>query len=612
MNIIFTGWRKNEPWDVNCIQSAFSTFLGLHPHLDMSDFHCWTDVSGTFLLSCLHTSSRYTGPRRYFKSDRSFAAAYTGFPVILEPTEPGKVLLEADKIAQECKRLEDYGEGRFAGFWFDKNGLHILTDPFGLQQVFQVVGEGVAAWSTSMNLMQDILSLKNLRPSAQAVAEYASKAYLGGGVSLIEQCPLVPGGTHLRIDREGHVERRRYYHFPEACMVRQERAPDYEKLTDDLLRIGYGLGEADLPYRAGITGGHDSRLIAGLLHKANVNVTLFSEGGQGHPDFDIGKQVAAYLGLSWEGSEMKKEEEKDWESAVAFVTRSAEGYCNLLYAVMTVLTYRDPDGTLPVVIVGSGGETARSGLMTAREYFRVVIGKSAIDEFIRFRISGADELLTEEGRQLAREGTYRRFTAYRELGLRKHELLAANYVEDRMTGWAAGMLRCGDNFGDAFCPFMIRSFQETAVHLDTLQQLQEALHFRLTKIMDPSLLKIPFLKPYPPQSKAIYLLKLAYDQLFQRVDRATDASYKPLAYLDPVHSLEIHRKQWFRPLLEGSAPSNLWNIVEYERLKKWIEDDSAAEFRRRHYKNLYGVLTLWATFHFRNHPVRYRKQTVLQ
>jgi len=614
MNIVFAGWGKNKLWDYDLIRSAFSKFLSLHPDLNMKDFHCWLDSTGQFILASLHTPTKQIGPRQYFMASKSSASAYAGFPMILEPEGPGKVVLEANTLAAQYSTIEAHGEGRFAGFWIDESGLHILTDPFGLLHVFQAGCDNVTAWSTSMLLIQDILALQGTQPVLQAVAEYMTKGYSGSNLNLVNNVFRLTGGTHVRVDNGGRLETRRFYNFAKACIARRGKALSYQALFDDLVRLGRGLSLVDLCYRAGISGGHDSRLVVALMHKAGTPMILSSFGVQGDPDHDIGRQLATHFGLPWEpnetdvGSQVIKRTYQDWQNLFDRIIGLSDGHCSLLYASDPSIYNPENQNVLPVMIVGSGGETARSYYMTKREHLSVMLRDNAIDTFVNRLVNEAGGLLTSEGQMLFIQGTRERLHAYSELGLRQHQLLPVYYAEDRMPNWAAGIFRIGDEYCDPFCPLMLRAFQETAANLGPLAQLQEKLHFRLMQMADPSLLSIPFQVTYPAQTTVEYALRTVVDYLHGRLlkgsARHPKAHYRPTR---PYRStaLEINRKRWFSSLLEGHEFSDIWDIVNRQALDTFVYDDNKEKCREQHCKSLYGLLTCATFFRYQDRTSHY-------
>jgi len=619
MNIAFAGWKRNGAWDQRRINTAFKKFIGLCPNMDMEDFNCWSDRSGKFVLANLSTPAHENGPRKYFFAKNSSAATYAGLPVILTSEGPAKFILKAEDIL-DYAQLEKHGEGPFVCFYIEDNGLHVLTDPFGMKHVFQVTSKNVSAWSTSLNLLHDILDLKNYELNSQAVAEYVAKDFVGSGLSLVNRVDRLLGGKHVHVRSDGYINVKQYYNFPASCANRHREAIDYKTLADQLMRLGDGLAQTGLPCKAGITGGHDSRLIVAALCKSRkLTLNLFTSGTPGHPDYDIGKTVASYFGLPWEPRHVHVDtqiiesmKDWDWQSAFAKVVRATDGHFSLFDVDSISIKYYKPKQIIPVVIIGHGGGTPRSGryynastYWSKRDYLRYCFGDNLIDIFTK-RIASVNNLLTSEGKALARKGTFERLKYYKNVGVRDYGILPLYYAEDKMVDWAGGSMRAFEMWCDPFNPLMIRSFQETAVNLKPLQQLKEELHYRLMRTIDPEILKIPFDEPFPPQQ--VYLVREFFNILLDRINKRfiskSTRNYRD--YSDNrMDLLEIYRKQWFKPLLETNDLSSIWSVVDYNRIEEIINDDSKIKDRRNHMGHLYGLLTCWALLRYRNQPIHY-------
>ena len=153
---------------------------------------------------------------------------------------------------------------------------------------------------------------------------------------------------------------------------------------------------------------------------------------------------------------------------------------------------------------------------------------------------------------------------------------------------------------------MIRSFQESAVNLGPVLQLQEKLHYLLMQKVDSALLKVPFPEPYPPQGIVSYMADTLLKKLMERLSTSPHHSYQPPSALNPADVLEKNRKEWFAPLMESAQLSQVWDVVDRNSLERIIYDDSYENMRRHLNRGLYALLSIWTYFHYGDSRVKYR------
>jgi asparagine synthase (glutamine-hydrolysing) len=157
--------------------------------------------------------------------------------------------------------------GMFAFSWWDGEHLYLARDRFGIKPlVWSRHREGIA-WASESRALRAVLPLRPDR--LQTVFAFLSLGDRSGERTMFAGVEQVPPGHYLRVDRDGHVDRRRWHtlaaEVDEAYFTELEALPFADLVTrfDGLLRDAVDETlMADTPMGVFVSGGVDSALLA--------------------------------------------------------------------------------------------------------------------------------------------------------------------------------------------------------------------------------------------------------------------------------------------------------------------------------------------------------------
>ncbi|MDG5766187.1 asparagine synthase C-terminal domain-containing protein [Balneolales bacterium ANBcel1] len=160
-------------------------------------------------------------------------------------------------------------------------------------------------------------SLPGSEPDRGTASEYLVLGYLTGSDTLFRGIKQVEAGSIVTItdgddgpaaETTGYFTYRHHY-----------RNADRNTLLKDLDDVALQTMQRSIDHADGrpvilpLSGGHDSRLIALLLHRLNYrDVICYSYGKQGSPEMKLSREIAEALGYRWIGVPYTRKKWRDW------------------------------------------------------------------------------------------------------------------------------------------------------------------------------------------------------------------------------------------------------------------------------------------------------------
>ena len=253
---------------------------------------------------------------------------------------------------------------------------------------------------------------------------------------------------------------------------------------------------ADWPNRPDfipVTGGRDSRLVLAAALAAGIDFETTTGGEPGHPDVEIGRDLARVAGVPWRLIEHDPHGsvESDWRRAAELLWLTSSGTASLSDAAG--FPFGPRPGPLPLWHSGQGGEIARA-------YYGS--GTGTDDLYLRFvgRRPGRREILGEEGERLVRE-QIEAFAADAPAG----DLGDLFYLHRRMGTWAGPTHGAVELVRDTTSPLWSRRLLP-----DMLAAQSGEFHRQVLERLAPQLAEVPYERPRTPPRKLA-------DELLRRV-----------------------------------------------------------------------------------------------
>ncbi|MER7128617.1 asparagine synthase-related protein [Streptosporangium saharense] len=255
-----------------------------------------------------------------------------------------------------------------------------------------------------------------------------------------------------------------------------------DELADALLAAVRPLRNTVEPVRLSLTGGRDSRLLAALLHRADIPFVTATSGHDDSPDVVLAGRVAQALGVRHSVARPKR---SDDGTELVVPHPHVRGH-NVLFACEGMISAYE---NIPVAVrfdptprmSGHGGEILRGGFLHNQD--------DLDDRAVRRRIDGLftrnANLLTDQGRQHARALA----SPWRDLdGPGALDRLYLTYRVGRWHAASRASLLRGQN---PVPPFLDNLVVGTALGIDPLWRRSEALIHGVINAFAPSLRDIP-------------------------------------------------------------------------------------------------------------------------
>jgi hypothetical protein len=238
---------------------------------------------------------------------------------------------------------------------------------------------------------------------------------------------------------------------------------------------------ADPPGRASvvpITAGRDSRVVLAAALASGIDFETTTGGEPGHPDVEIGRELARVAGVPWRLIEHDPHGsvESDWRRAAELLWLTSSGTASLSDAAG--FPFGPRPGPLPLWHSGQGGEIARS-------YYGPDADPDVLYRRFVGRRPGRAEILGADGERLVR-AQIDAFAAEQTGG----DLGDLFYVHRRMGTWAGPTHGAVEFVRDTTSPLWSRRLLP-----DLLGAPPGEFHRQVLERLAPQLLDVPYERP---------------------------------------------------------------------------------------------------------------------
>lgn len=245
-------------------------------------------------------------------------------------------------------------DGQFAAVRYDAVGdvLEVLADPFGMQTLYVAERDGRTYLSTSSTVLARHLGAA---PDPLGARIFLRAGYLFGPITQWAGVERLGPAVSVAFSSRGRA--RDTYWMPQVD--ERIRGLSLRRTVDECVEAGLSVAARRLRGHprvwADLTGGFDSRLIAGLLTEVGVPFLTSTSGGDENPDVVLARQVARVGGYAWRHERLAD----DWQASTELADRAvAWSDGNLaLFQLAQVLAGNDAKrAECAVVVTGGGGE----------------------------------------------------------------------------------------------------------------------------------------------------------------------------------------------------------------------------------------------------------------
>lgn len=215
---------------------------------------------------------------------------------LLTESEINNVLIDAiktDKLKQKLLELN----GNFSGVIQFQECIYLFADKLKTYPLLYTNING--EWLITDQSRVIIEAMPGFRLNETAIITYLTLGYLHGEQTFLENCNIVSAGTYVVLNNKPTIHKYHNHIYDKVNLTDDEIMKGcVESMENSIKRMLLSIG--DRPIWLPLSGGYDSRLLACLFKKLNVeNVKCFTYGIPESYEVKISKQVAKTLGFPW-------------------------------------------------------------------------------------------------------------------------------------------------------------------------------------------------------------------------------------------------------------------------------------------------------------------------
>jgi hypothetical protein len=333
--------------------------------------------------------------------------------------------------------------------------------------------------------------------------------------------------------------------------VPPQLTPDFDSERAAALLVAAVKGLADWPDRPSVvpvTAGRDSRVVLAAALAAGIDFETTTGGEPGHPDVEIGRELARVAGVPWRLIEHDPHGSvtSDWRRAAELLWLTSSGTASLSDAAG--FPFGPRPGPRPLWHSGQGGEVARS-------YYGSDADADALYRRFVGRRPGRAEILGPEGERLVRE-QIESFASEAPAG----DLGDLFYLHRRMGTWAGPTHGAVELVRDTTSPLWSRRLLP-----DLLGAPSGEFHKQVLERLAPQLARVPYERPRS-------LLRKVAEELRRRVRPQPDPFDRILPGIRDAVLDQPQHDAWYvldRPRVEALLASRAGALDTMSRYYVW-------------------------------------------
>lgn len=572
MNLFVVGWSIDNPV-VDKLESALRSASAVYPQLDPNTLSCVRFPADGNCLVSIQTATLIASPRRYLYSTSESLTMFSGLPIDSHGEFEGH---DAKALCAHWPDLPDRLEGQFSVFRLQRHlaRLELLTDPLGMEQVYYAFVSNGCVFSNNVSVLSRALGF--FEPDELGTSLYVMLGWAGSDRTLVRDIRTLPGGQLWSFVQGARRPSQRTYFSVPDCASQEVTASGREiHEVAPYVRILRSLNQYFGQVSCGLTGGRDSRLLAVLLSRFQIDASFFTTDIRGSGDSEVATEIARALRLNHQVVHLDSQDLLTrWRTLSERLVQQNDGLVSL-WQIADLAGQPQRLVHLKIMLHGVGGEIARRFYSSHECY--VDIGEREVASTHLIRHAGLKNWVASREAVDLTERYIKEFVSdCCERGADPADVPDIFYAEERVRRWGGSNGRKALATCDRFPLFCSRPFVRAAFQLSPMDRWREQLHYASIHAFAPQISYVPF-SGRPWRCESVQHLPRAY----------------PTQPATQIEWLNAVRQEIFDEVMAHPTAS-LWEFVDKPRFEQVMQSgDAQAVLPTNAAEQLYLVATLF-------------------
>lgn len=298
---IYGIFSKTQKFDVKELNNVFSSMTSVLSHTN-GEKKCKLDLNN-FKIGKINLPNDPVFYEPIWNQDHTVFSILDG-SIYTYQKKSGKndvsgfenILIEIMKEYESNGKIEIEGlHGEYNLVLFDAKNekLNIANDRWGFRELFYYYNDEIFIFASEVKGILQYGRLER-RINTQSMMDFLNYGYVIGDRSLIEGINLLPPASFISVNRQAFIKKSLDFKF--QVNLPEDNFDDYVDKTYSLLNMAVQRrinGRKKIAVT--LSGGLDSRIITGLLHKNNQKLDTFSFGNKYCKEVIIAQKVCGKL-----------------------------------------------------------------------------------------------------------------------------------------------------------------------------------------------------------------------------------------------------------------------------------------------------------------------------
>lgn len=545
-----------------------------------------------------YSAKELLGQRSYLSDEEEQIVFYSGLPV-----DPSKQILahKANEISRNFNGIKYDLEGQTLVLRFNKrtSDADIITDSLGIEQGYYCFNNNGLLVSNNIHLIERVILSNKL--DSEGMSYYLGIGWIGSDCTLKEDIKLIPGGQHWRWSSKQSILDRKTYFDPSLTNVNTKEALSKDNigaLAENLKNCYSALAE-NFEIECPLTGGQDSRLVAGLLINKGINAKYYTSGHPLSSDVIVASLIAKKFNLRHNVYETDTGIlNNSWDELVKEFILKTCGMASL-WNITDVLPNFGIQNKINVRLTTHGITIAKVAYNRPHLLLNDIGSKDIIKHLEERVINDACGIVSSSAIHTCKEYISRFVNESLEKSINIKVLPDLFCLLERVRRYHGNNWYIERDSIDFFDVFSTKDFLSTGMKLYPLEKITSPIHFRLLKLINKELLEMPFEggKEFGIQN---IKLKLFIDKKKQQIKKEIKKFTKEKETKRPKKGVEgFNRLLWFKQnlvniktVIMDQASSELWSFINRAKLENVLAG-KGEQINPVYLNKLYIIATLF-------------------